>query len=64
MSVVRFPTAYNLSVPTIETGEETAEAHESLQAYCRSLRKLIELLGEQVEEVRMIHREELKSVPQ
>lgn len=63
MSVVRFKTASNLSIPTNETGEETAEAHEALQAYCRSLRRLIELLGQQVEEVQMIHREELKLDP-
>ncbi|MDQ0457717.1 hypothetical protein QO005_004075 [Rhizobium paknamense] len=49
MTVVRFPNASDPSVSTKGTGEETAEAHEALQAYCRSLRKLVGLLCEQVE---------------
>jgi len=60
MSVVRFPISSNSSVPAgNETTEETIAGHEALQAYCRSLNKLIELLGEQIEEIRVIHREEL-----
>jgi len=64
MSVVRFPISSNSSVPAgNETTEETIAGHEALQAYCRSLNKLVELLGEQVEEIRVIHREKLVKNP-
>ena len=43
--------------------QRTIAGHEALQAYCRSLNKLVELLGEQVEEIRVIHREELVKNP-
>lgn len=60
MSVIRFPnTNYVANASQLTEGEETVEAHEALQAYCRSLNKLIQLLGDQVEEIKDLHEREL-----
>lgn len=62
MSVIRFPNNNHVSTTSQRReGEETVEAHETLQAYCRSLNKLIQLLGEQVEEIQDLHKRELQS---